>query len=312
MTRAATPTAVFIAGPTASGKSAVALELACAVGGEIVNADAMQIYRDLRILTARPGKTEEAKAPHHLYGALDAAERCSAGRWARLAGAAVREIKGRGAAPLLVGGTGLYFKALEEGLSPIPEVPESVREEARARLAAVGGEAFRAEVLTFDPAMARFPPGDSQRLVRAWEVHRATGEPLSEHQAAPRTPLLSGPIARVVIEPDREPLYAACDARLEQMLQEGGLEEAARLTGRGLDPNLPAMKALGVQEFASIAAGTVSRDEGLAAAKTRTRRYAKRQLTWFRGQTPDWPRAASPSEAVEALKSQFAGAPGNG
>jgi tRNA dimethylallyltransferase len=170
---------ILIAGPTASGKSAAALALAEKIGGEIVNADAMQVYRDLRILTARPSPAEEAAVRHHLYGVLDGAERCSAGRWARLAGEAVRDILARGRPAIIAGGTGLYFRALEDGLSPIPEIPPAAREQACDRLKELGAEAFRAEVVERDPAMARLPEGDAQRLLRAWEVFEATGERLS-------------------------------------------------------------------------------------------------------------------------------------
>ena len=170
---------VFIAGPTAGGKSAAALALARRIGGEIVNADAMQVYRDLRILTARPSDADEAAAPHHLYGALDGAEACSAGRWARMAAVIINEIAARGRTAIVTGGTGLYFKALEEGLSPIPETPPAVRAEAQARREELGPAAFRAEALARDTAMAHLPEGDAQRLLRVWEVFEATGKPLS-------------------------------------------------------------------------------------------------------------------------------------
>ena len=212
---------ILIAGPTASGKSAAALALAKKLDGEIVNADAMQVYSDLRILTARPPTQEEAAIPHHLYGVLDGAERCSAGRWARLASETIRDILARGRPSIVVGGTGLYFRALEDGLSPIPEIPAAVRERAGERIKELGPAAFRAEVVARDPAMARLPEGDSQRLLRAWEVFEATGKPLSHFQTLPRTPLIESVASRIVIEPPRDVLYARCDARATAMLAEG-------------------------------------------------------------------------------------------
>jgi tRNA dimethylallyltransferase len=292
---------VFIAGPTASGKSAAALDLAEKIGGEIVNADAIQVYRDLEILSARPGADELARAPHHLFGFLDASARCSAGMWAREAAAAIADVHERGKAAIVVGGTGLYFRALEEGLSPIPDASEEAREAARRRLAELGPEAFRAEVVARDPAMARIAANDAQRLLRAFEIYEATGLPLSHFQEAPRQPLIGAVTARVVIEPDRQALYAACDARFDQMLEKGGLDEARRLAGRGLDPGLPAMKALGAAELIAHLTGAMTLDEAADLARRNTRRFAKRQITWFRHQAADWPRAAGPAAALAAL-----------
>lgn len=295
------PRTLFIAGPTASGKSAAALEIASRADGEIVNADAIQVYRDLRVLSARPTVEDEARLTHHLYGFLDGAERCSAGRWARLAAAAIADIHERGSLAVVVGGTGFYFRALEEGLSPVPDIPASVRAEAGDRLAEIGAEAFRDEVIADDPAMARLPAGDSQRLMRAWEVHRATGKPLSYFQGLPREPLLAGVPAKAVIEPPRERLYERCEERAESMLKKGGLDEARALIARKLDPGMPIMKALGVPEIADHLAGAASLEETLDALKQSTRRFAKRQLTWLRRQTPDWPRFASAREAIKIL-----------
>ncbi len=300
---------VLIAGPTASGKSAAALALAQKLGGTIVNADAMQVYRDLRILTARPSAGDEAAAPHRLYGVLDGAERCSAGRWARLAADAIAEIRGEGRVAVVAGGTGLYFRALEEGLSPIPEAPPEIREKAAARWAELGPAAFRKEVIAQDPAMARLPEGDAQRLKRAWEVFAVTGKPISQFQAEVPVPLIGGADARVVIEPAREALYARCDARAAAMLEEGAVEEARALLARGLDPALPVMKALGVAEIAALLAGETSREEALARLQQNTRRYAKRQLTWLRNQMADWPRAENADAAVMAIEEQLAGGP---
>lgn len=292
---------IFIAGPTASGKSAAAMRVAEKHGGEIVNADAMQVYGGLRILTARPSEDDEAHTPHHLYGVLDPAERCSAGRWAQLAADCISDIKARGKIAVLVGGTGLYFKALAEGLSPIPDISPDIREAARARHEAVGAAAFREEVIARDPAMARLPEGDAQRLMRAWEVFEATGETLSSFQGQPRTPLINEAIERAVIMPDREALYAACDARARAMFSEGAIEEVEALLARDLDRSLPAMKALGVPEIAGLLRGEYERDEALELLQRNTRRFAKRQMTWLRNQTPDWPQYECEDAAVAGL-----------
>ncbi|PQA87335.1 tRNA (adenosine(37)-N6)-dimethylallyltransferase MiaA [Hyphococcus luteus] len=305
---------VLIAGPTASGKSSAALALAEALGGTpgatIVNADAMQVYRDLRILTARPGAEDERAAAHRLYGVLDGAERCSAGRWARLAAAAIDEISQEGGTAIVAGGTGLYFRALEEGLSPIPEAPPEIREKAEARWRDLGSAAFREEVVAQDPAMARLPEGDAQRLKRAWEVFAATGKPISHFQMQAPVPLIEGVDARIVIEPPRDVLYARCDARAAAMLEEGAIEEARALIGRGLDPALPVMKALGVAEIAGLLKGELNRDEALALLQQNTRRYAKRQLTWFRNQASYWPRAETAEAAVAAIRKRLAAGAG--
>lgn len=296
---------IFIAGPTASGKSAAALHIARETGGEIVNADAMQVYKDLRILTARPPPEEERQAPHHLYGFLDGAERCSAGRWARMAADAIKDIAGRGAPAIVAGGTGLYFRALEEGLSPIPDAPAEIRAAAKARREEAGAAAFREDVIAKDPAMARVPEGDAQRLIRAWEVFEATGKPLSYFQSLPRNPLVENIAARIVIEPPREKLYAQCDARAEAMMSVGAVDEVRALTARDLDLSLPVMKALGVPEIAAFLAGNASRDETLAGLQQSTRRYAKRQLTWFRNQAAKWPRADLANSAVQEILSKI-------
>ena len=296
------PGLIFIAGPTASGKSATATALAGALNGEIINADAMQVYNDLNIITARPTPGDEAIATHHLYGALDAAERCSAGRSSRLATVALDQCAAHGIVALVCGGTGLYFRALEEGLSPVPETPAAVRSLAQARRDALGPEAFRDEVVAQDPAMARFPAGDAQRLLRAWEVFSATGKPLSWHQARPRAPVVDNVDARIVIEPPRDILYARCDARAAMMMEEGAIEEVRALLARDLDPALPVMKALGVPEIAAMLRGETDAKTALEMLQQNTRRFAKRQLTWFRNQAPDWPRAESAEEAEGVLR----------
>ncbi|MBC6981061.1 tRNA (adenosine(37)-N6)-dimethylallyltransferase MiaA [Caulobacter sp. 17J80-11] len=281
----------LIAGPTASGKSALALRVAEATGGVIVNADALQIYRDLRVLSARPSAEEEARVPHRLYGVADASETWSVGRWLEAATATLDEIADEGRTAVVVGGTGLYFRALTRGLADVPAIPEEVRAEARARLEQLGEDAFRAELRERDPAAAaRIAPGDRQRLARAFEVHAATGRALSDWQADTQPRLAAGSYEALVIEPPRHVLYARCDARFDAMLAEGALEEARALLARGLGPNLPAMKAVGLRELGRHLSGELSLVDAAALGRQETRRYAKRQLTWLRNQTPEWPR----------------------
>jgi tRNA dimethylallyltransferase len=275
----------LIAGPTASGKSALALRLAERLGAAVVNADSMQVYRDLPVLSARPSAEEEGRAPHRLYGHVDGAESYSVGRWLREAMAALAEPGPK----VVVGGTGLYFRALTEGLAEMPGVPEAARAEASARLDRDGEATFRAALACVDPeAAARIAPGDRQRLVRAAAVHAATGRNLSDWRAA-TTPTLTAYRA-VVLEPPREALYARCDARFEAMLAEGAFEEVATLAARALPEDRPVLKAVGVRELAAHLAGGLTREQAVEAAQRQTRRYAKRQLTWFRNQTPRWPR----------------------
>lgn len=281
---------LLIAGPTASGKTALALRLAEAIGGEIVGADALQLYRDLRALSARPPPEEAARVPHHLFGMADAAEAWSVGRWLAAAEPVLADIAGRGRTAIVVGGTGLYFRALTQGLVQLPAVPAEVRREAQDRFDRIGEAAFRTELRAIDPASeTRIAPGDRQRLTRALEVHAATGRSLSDWQAA-STPPIARDYRAVVLEPPRAALYARCDARFQMMLDAGALEEVRALLGRGLDPALPAMKAVGVRELGAHLRGEIGLAEAVALAQQQTRRYAKRQLTWFRHQTPDWPR----------------------
>lgn len=293
--------AILIAGPTASGKSALALELAERLGGEIVNADSMQVYRDLRVLTARPSPTEEARAPHHLYGVLSGAERCSAGRWSRMAAETIRDIEARGRIPIVVGGTGLYFKALIEGLSPIPAIPDEIRQAVREEVAGAGAEAHRL-LAEADPALAEaIRPSDRQRIARGLEVARATGRPLSQWQKEPPAPLLKGHLARIVLVPDRDWLARRCDARFEAMVEEGALAEAEALAGLSLDPELPIMKSLGLRPLIDHVIGKIGLPEAVALGQAETRRYAKRQETWFRTQMIAWERFhTQDSESVKA------------
>jgi len=287
----AAPPIRLIAGPTASGKSALALRLARETGAVIVNADSMQVYADLRLLTARPSPEEEAQAEHRLYGVADAAEAWSVGRWLRAAMAVLEELRREGRPAIVVGGTGLYFRALTQGLADIPAVPDAVRAALTDRFDADGEPAFRAALAAVDPqAAARIAPGDRQRLVRALSVHAATGASLSEWRAATTPVLAPDDYEALVLEPDRVELYRRCDARLQVMLDAGLLDEVEALAGRGLAPSLPAMKATGLREFVAHLQRRTTLEEALAAARRETRRYAKRQLTWFRNQTPGWPR----------------------
>ncbi|HEX4709232.1 tRNA (adenosine(37)-N6)-dimethylallyltransferase MiaA [Phenylobacterium sp.] len=281
----------LIAGPTASGKSALALRLAKMAGAEIVNADSMQLYRDLRVLSARPSPEEEAQAPHHLFGTVDAADGWSVGRWLRAASEVLDQIAARGRPAVLVGGTGLYFRALTQGLAEIPQVPAEVRGQAQADYDLMGESAFRGRLAAYDSAAAlRIAPGDRQRLVRAWEVFAATDTPLSDWQSTGEPALARDAWRAIALQPPREGLYARCDARLAAMVEGGALEEVRALVARDLDPALPALKAVGVREFAAHLRGEATLAEALAAAQQETRRYAKRQTTWMRNQMADWPR----------------------
>ncbi|AYG95695.1 tRNA (adenosine(37)-N6)-dimethylallyltransferase MiaA [Brevundimonas naejangsanensis] len=285
------PLVTLIAGPTASGKSRLAMEVARATGAVIVNADSQQLYADLRVLSARPAAEDEAEIPHRLYGVADAADAWSVGRWSRAVMDLLAELEAEGRPAWLVGGTGLYFNALTKGLADIPPVPVEVRDAVQAEFDAEGEAAFRRRLAEVDPAAeAAVFPGDRQRLVRALSVHRASGRPLSAWKADTRPLLAPGSYDALVVEPPRDRLYASCDARVDLMMAQGALEEVRALTARGLDPDLPAMKAVGVRELAAHLAGDLPLDAAVAAVKQSTRNYAKRQLTWFRNQQKDWPR----------------------
>ena len=298
--------AVLIAGPTASGKSGVGLELACRLGGTVINADSMQVYRELRLLTARPSESEEARAPHRLYGTVPAAQSCSVGRWLGDVAHAMAETQGQGRLPILVGGTGLYFPALTEGLAPVPDIPAELRSYWREQAAERSREALHQELTARDPAMAaRLKPSDPQRIVRALEVVDATGISLAEWQGGNAAPLLSpSEVLPLVIAPEREPLYAAIDARFDRMIENGAIEEVRELLDLKLDPGLPAMRAHGVRELEAYLSGAVNREDAVAKAKTESRRYAKRQMTWLRRFMSDWqwfPNAAVAIEAASEL-----------
>lgn len=281
----------LIAGPTASGKSAYALDLAERIGGEIVNADSMQIYAGLRVLTAGPSPEEAARAPHHLFQVVDPAIGWSVGRWLEAATQALAEIEARGKPAIVVGGTGLYFRALTHGLADVPPVSETQREISSLLYAARGETEFREILKPLDPeAEARIETGDRQRLVRAHAVAIATGKSLTAWQTDTKPALAPGSWKGLVLDPPRAELYARCDARLSIMVEQGALDEVRAVEARGLDPALPALKAVGYREFAAHLSGETTLDQALDAARQETRRYAKRQLTWFRNQTPDWER----------------------
>ena len=277
---------LIIAGPTASGKSGLALAAADKYDGVIINCDSMQVYRELRLITARPSQEDEAEAPHKLYGVLAAGEACSAGIWRGLAVPEIEACWQAGKLPVITGGTGLYIKALMEGLSEIPEVPSEIREEVAARRDEIGVDAFHQELREFDPASAaRLNPTDSQRVIRAYEVYLGTERSLTDwHKDAPTTPPLEASYQSVIFEPPREELYTKCEARFDWMMDHGALDEVEALQALNLDPNLPAMKALGVPELIAYLDGELPLEDALAAAKQATRRYAKRQMTWFRNQ----------------------------
>ena len=282
--------AVLIAGPTASGKSALALELALSAGGVVINADSMQVYHDLRIITARPTHGEEARVPHRLYGHDDAAVNFSAGAWVSDAAKALEEAQAQGRLPIFIGGTGLYFKALTQGLAAVPPTPSDVRTRVRDRLKAEGIAPLYAELQRLDPQGAqRLMPNDRSRITRALEVVIATSRPLADWHREGQPPLLPKDSFRAVfLSPERDELYARIDARFDAMLGGGALKEVERLAARGLDPLLPAMKAHGVPALIRHLRGEISLDEAATVGRADTRHYAKRQFTWFRHQLPEF------------------------
>lgn len=277
---------VIVMGPTASGKSDMAVDLAEAFDGVVINADSMQIYRELALITARPSPEETERAPHRLYGIRSVVDGCSAAEWAELAAREVDAALAAGKLPIVVGGTGLYIRALTHGLAPVPDIPDALRAEARALLARDGAQALHRRLRDLDPAMAaRLNPGDSQRLVRAYEVFRATGSSLAEWQRRhPAEPPLRHPYTTVGLIPEREALYARCNARFDRMIEAGALDEVRALAAMRLAPDTPALRAVGVPDLMAAVNGERTVEEAVAAAKQATRRYAKRQLTWLRRQ----------------------------
>jgi tRNA dimethylallyltransferase len=296
------PRAFLIAGPTASGKTALALEIAERVGGAVINADSMQVYRDFRILTARPTPEEEARAPHFLFGHVDAAVNYSVGSWLVDFAATLAELDACGLTPVVVGGTGMYFKAAFMGLSDIPAVPDTVRQAVRAAAQGKTPQQLHAELAACDPQTAqRLRPSDPQRILRALEVFAATGKPLSTYHRSRCAPLLKMDLCRAIfLSPERSTLYARIDRRYDQMIDAGALDEVAMLRARGLDPALPAMRAHGAPHLMSFLNGELSREEATARGKSDTRHYARRQFTFARHQLPgfEW---LSPDAALARL-----------
>jgi tRNA dimethylallyltransferase len=300
------PAAVLIAGPTASGKSALALALAETLGGVIVNADSMQVYRDLRIITARPSPEDEARAPHRLYGHVDAGENYSVGRWCRDVAEALAGTAAQGRVPILVGGTGLYFKALTSGLAAMPPIPADIRTHVRGRLQSEGVAPLFSELLKRDPATAqRLMPNDRSRISRALEVVLATGRSLTDWHREGLPPLVDPARAvKVFLTCERKQLVARIERRFAVMLEAGALDEAKALAARRIDPLLPAMKAHGMPWLIRHLNGEISIDEAAAGAVMDTRRYAKRQVTWFRNQMANW-TAVEPETAYVAITKQI-------
>ena len=286
--------ALLIAGPTATGKSALGAAVAAETSGEIINADSMQVYSDLEILSARPTAAEAAQVPHHLFAVKKAGEALSVADWHDSAATCMSDIWARQGLAILVGGTGLYFRALLEGLAPVPEIPGEIRASLRALVAEEGAAALHTRLQEVDPAMAaRLDPGDSQRLARALEVYLATGRSLAEWQQDTAVGALgeadhSGQVTKVVLTLPREELYRRIEQRFDQMMEAGALDEVARLRDQGLAADLPAMKALGVPSLLAYLRGEMDLQKAVQEAKTQTRRYAKRQMTWFRNQFADW------------------------
>jgi tRNA dimethylallyltransferase len=304
--------AVLIAGPTASGKSALALDLAQRARGVVINTDSMQVYRDLRIITARPTVEEEALVPHRLYGHVDANVNFSAGAWVADAAKVLAGVRAEGRLPIFIGGSGLYFKALTRGLSAVPPIAADVRESVRARLDRDGVEALHAELVRRDPAYAeRLKARDRIRIARALEVIEATGRSLTDWHRDSLPPLLpAAEFSALFLAPERDKLYARIDARFEAMLNAGALEEVEQLAARALDPLLPAMKAHGVPALIRHLKGKISREEAAEIGRADTRHYAKRQFTWFRHQLPEFEWIA-PQRAPDWLAAVLPGRDAN-
>lgn len=278
---------LVIGGPTASGKSAHALAVAEAQNGVIINADSMQMYAVLPILTAQPSAADRARVPHRLYGVLPPSAIGSVARWRALAVAEIHAAHAAGQVPVVVGGTGMYLKALIDGLAPVPAIPPEIRQAAQAQYDAHGGIAFRDALLARDPGVARWPAGDRYRLIRAWEVLEATGRSLTDWHAAPHErPPADWSFHITVLSPSRDALYAHCNARFHAMITAGALEDVRRFAALSPEPQWPVTRALGVAELSQYLAGRMSLEDAIAAAQQATRRYAKRQITWFRHSLP--------------------------
>ncbi len=301
--------ALFIAGPTASGKSALSLRLAEDLNGVIINADSMQVYKGLRVITARPSVEEEARAPHRLYGFLDGAEVCSAAFWAERAMEEITKAWEQDQTPIVIGGTGMYFKVLLSGIAVIPDIPDDIRASVRHRCAYEGSDVLHTELMVLDEVTAtRLAPGDSQRICRALEVVKATGKPISAWQADTKPGPMQryhedGALTKLVLDPPRDVLYDRCNQRFDIMLDEGAMDEVQALMARNLDQSLPVMRSLGVPQLMSYLKGELPLEDAVEDAKMQTRRFAKRQLTWFRNQFADWERL--PAQLSESEYQQF-------
>ena len=303
------PPVALIAGPTASGKSALALRLAEATGGAVINGDSAQVYRDLPILSAAPSAEDRVRAEHLLYGVLDGTEACSAADWAELAKAEIGRLHEENRLPILVGGTGLYLRTLIDGIAPVPDIDPQIRAEVRAASVAEN----LAALAPLDPvAAATLNPGDTTRIARALEVVRSTGKALGEWQADREGGIGDRiDLAALVLVPPRPWLYERCDLRFAKMVDKGALAEVEALLSRGLRPDLPVMRAIGVAELGAHLRGETSLEEAIAAGTQATRRYAKRQYTWFANQPPpEWPRFRDPleGEAVDRALAMFGAA----
>ena len=299
------PPLALIAGPTASGKSELALRLAEREGGTVINADSAQIYADLDIVAASPSAVERARAPHRLYGVRDGSLPCSAADWAGLAKTAIAEAREAGRLPILVGGTGLYLRTLLDGIAPVPDIDPAIREAIRATPTDVNHAALQVE----DPeAAARLNPGDTTRIARALEVVRSTGKPLAHWQARKVGGIRDDVTLRpLLLLPPREWLAERCNRRFAQMIEQGAVEEVRVLLDRDLDPALPVMRAIGVPEIVSLLSGERTREEMVAAGQLATRQYMKRQYTWFRNQPPaDWPRFTEALDGDAAVERALA------
>lgn len=297
------PPFILIGGPTASGKTALGVALAQRIGAHIINADSMQLYRGLEILSAQPAEAERGGVPHHLFGAVDASVRWSAGKWARAALAIAGPLREKGIPVVLAGGTGLYFKCLIDGIAPAPEIPAPIRAETEL-LAEKGLDALREEAERLDPdAAGQIKAGDRQRLIRLIELVRTTGKPLAALHAETHPLLAPDEWTGLALQCDRQALYARIEARFDAMMAAGALDEAKALYARGLDRQLPAMKAVGIRPLLAHLDGDIPLEDAVVQAKTDSRRYAKRQFTWFANQHADWMRVepgASPG-AIDAL-----------
>jgi len=273
----------MIAGPTASGKSQLAIDLARRFGGAVINADSMQLYADLTVLTARPQPQEMQDIPHHLFGICDAAHRASVAEWLGLAATAIANVRAAGQLPIIVGGTGMYLQAGLRGIAPVPDVPADLHQHCIDLYRELGGAKFRDALAGYDADIAaRLVDGDSQRLVRAMGVAMATDRPLSWWQQQPHKGALLGSVVTIAMMPPRPTLYDRINQRFDHMLMHGAVDEVARLMARQLDPGLPLMKALGVKPIADFLKGDITKDDAAFIAKRDSRRYAKRQMTWIR------------------------------